>query len=342
MKRYIKILIAILLVSFTGSLSAQTNGSAQTDPMAENMLLYQRSVGGWPKAVGEVKVDYTKILTDAQKASTLKDVNRIDATIDNAATYKEINYLVNAYKQTSNKAYLQSAEKGIRYLLKAQYANGGWPQYYPDSSLYRAQITYNDNAMINVMEILNNVANRTKGFDVVDQTLVSPAANAVNKGIDCIIKTQIKVNGKLTAWGQQYDKHTLEAVAARKFELVGLSSSESATIVEFLIRVPNPSAEIKTAIKSAVEWFDAVKIKGSRFDREANGVVVADPTSTIWSRYYEIGTNKPFFSGRDAVKKYSVAEIEKERRTGYAWYGTWPQKILDKQYPAWAKKNGVN
>jgi len=164
----------------------------------------------------------------------------------------------------------------------------------------------------------------------------------VNKGIDCIIKTQIKVNGKLTAWGQQYDRHTLEAVAARKFELVGLSSSESAAIVEFLIRIPKPSGEIKTAIKSAVEWFDAVKIKGSRFEREANGVVVADPTSTIWSRYYEIGTNKPFFSGRDAVKKYSVAEIETERRTGYAWYGTWPQKILDKQYPAWVKKNGIN
>ena len=341
--------VLLLLVSFTTGLWAQTSAT-QTDPMAENMLLYQRSVGGWPKAVGEVKVDYTKTLTDAQKAATLKDVNRIDATIDNAATYKEINYLVNAYKQTNNKAYLQSAEKGIRYLLKAQYANGGWPQYYPDSSLYRSQITFNDNAMINVMEVLYNVANRTKGFEVVDQSLVSPAANAVTKGIDCIIKTQVKVNGKLTAWGQQYDKHTLEPVAARKFELVGLSASESASIIEFLLRLPSTSAEIKTAVKNAVEWFEAVKIKGIRFDHvqdpkqpaKKDGIVVADATSTMWARYYEIGTNKPFFSGRDGIKKYSVAEIEQERRGGYAWYGVWPKKILDKQYPAWAKKNSVN
>ncbi len=339
----------MLLASFAGNLMAQTTVAAQpattTDPIAENMLLYQRSVGGWPKAVGEVKVDYTKKLSGAQKASTLKDVNRMDATIDNAATCKEINYLVNAYAKTGNRAYLQSAEKGIRYILKAQYANGGWPQYYPDSSLYRGQITYNDNAMMNVMEIMYNVANRTKGYDVVDPSLVAPAAAAVKRGIGCILQTQIKVNGKLTAWNQQYDRHTLQPVMARKFELVGLASSESVAIVAFLMKQPSPSTAIMAAVKAAVEWFNAVKIQGYRFDRlpaTKDGVVVADPAATIWARYYEIGTNKPFFSGRDSEKRYSITEIEKERRGGYAWYGTWPQKVLDKQYPAWVKKNGVN
>ncbi|WP_345953469.1 pectate lyase [Mucilaginibacter sp. PAMB04168] len=346
MKIYIKILTLVMLLGFTYTTQAQT---AQTDPIAENMLVYQRSVGGWPKAVAEVKVDYNKVLTDARKAATLKDAGRIDATIDNSATYKEITYLVGAYKQTNNKAYLQSAEKGIRYLLKAQYANGGWPQYYPDSALYRAQITYNDNAMMNVMEIMYNVANRKNGFDVVDASLVAPAANAVKRGIDCILKTQIKVNGKLTAWNQQYDHRTLQPVMARKFELVGLASSESAAIVQFLMQLPSPSTEIKAAIKGAVEWFDDVKLKGIRFDHvpdaanpgKKDGVVVPDSSSVIWARYYEIGTNKPFFSGRNSEKRYNLTEIEQERRGGYAWYGVWPKKILDKQYPAWAKKNGV-
>ncbi|WP_342645926.1 pectate lyase [Mucilaginibacter sp. CSA2-8R] len=342
-KLFIMLLMAGL--GFYRTAEAQT-----TDAVAENMLLYQRSVGGWPKAVGEVKVDYNKTLTDAQKASTLKDAGRIDATIDNNATFKEINYLINAYPQTNNKAYLQSAEKGIRYLLKAQYANGGWPQYYPDSSLYRGQITFNDNAMINVMNLLYNVANRTKGFEVVDQALVAPATDAVKRGIDCILKTQIKVNGKLTAWNQQYDHRTLQPVMARKFELVGLATSESAAIVEFLMRLPSPSADIKAAVSNAVAWFDTVKITGYRFDHITNNsqptkkdaVLVADPNSTIWARYYEIGTNKPFFSGRDSQKKYNITEIENERRAGYAWYGVWPAKILSKQYFAWAKKNNVN
>ena len=30
------------------------------------------------------------------------------------------------------KKYLNAAKRGIDYLLTAQYANGGWPQYYPD------------------------------------------------------------------------------------------------------------------------------------------------------------------------------------------------------------------
>ncbi|MDT3401444.1 pectate lyase [Mucilaginibacter terrae] len=331
----------ILTVScFIGLLWTKVEAQVKTDPVAENMLLYQRSVGGWPKAVNEVKVDYNKNLTDDQKQLTRADSNRIDATIDNGATHKEITYLVIAYKQTQNSVYLKAAEKGIRYLLKAQYPNGGWPQYYPDISLYRAQITYNDNAMINTLDIMYNIANGTKGFDVVNKALVAPCKQAVKKGIDCIIKTQVKVNGKLTAWTQQYDKKTLQPVAARKFELVGLSASESAAIVEFLMRQLYPTTDVKAAIKSAVEWFAKVKIEGYRFERSNDGQLVADAGSTIWARFYEIGTNKPFFSGRDSQKKYNIAEIEKERRTGYAWYGNWPQKILDKQYAAWMKKTG--
>jgi len=348
MKKYIIILVAIVAIASTSNLYAQS-ADVKTDPVAENMLVYQRSVGGWPKAVKEVKVDYTKALTADQKITTRNDSAAIDATIDNNATSREINYLVAAFKQTGNKTYLASAQKGIRYLLKAQYANGGWPQYYPDNRLYRGQITFNDNAMINVMDILYNVSTKTKGFEVVDQSLVAPAADAVKRGIDCIVKTQIKVNGKLTAWNQQYDKDTLKPVVARKFELVGLSASESADIVAFLIRMPSPSAAVKTAITSAVEWFNASKIVGYRFDHikddsqpsKKDAVVVADPNSTIWARYYDVDTNKPFFSGRDGIKRADLKEVENERRAGYAWYGVWPQKILDKQYPAWLVKNSL-
>lgn len=340
----IKPLLMVIMCLVMDTALAQ---EAKKDSIAENMLIYQRDVGGWPKAVGDVKVDYHKKLSVPARQATIEDAARNDATIDNDATYKEINYLINAYKQTANKTYLQAAEKGIRFLLKAQDTNGGWPQYYPDSSLYRAAITFNDNAMINTMNILYNVATKSNGFDVVDPALIAPSANAVKKGVACILKTQIRVNGKLTAWNQQYDKNTLAPVMARKFELIGISASESVGITEFLMRLPHPTPEIKTAVKSADEWLNQVKIKGYKFMRITDatqptgkdGILVADPNSTIWARYYEIGTNRPFFSGRNSIKKYSVAEIEGERRGGYAWYGTWPQQLLAKDYPEWAKKN---
>jgi hypothetical protein len=35
------------------------------------------------------------------------------------------------------------------------------------------------------------------------------------------------------------------------------------------------------------------------------------------------------------MRRYSLAEIENERRVGYAWYGNWPARALATTYPAW-------
>lgn len=322
-------------------------GPVHTDPVAENMLVYQRAVGGWPKAVNEVKVDYNTPLTESEKRNIRNDSEHIDATIDNNATTREIRYLVKAYHQTNNKQYLAAAEKGIRYYLKAQYANGGWPQYYPDASLYRSQITYNDDAMVNVLNVLQDIIEQKNGFEVIDASLLPAIRDAVKRGIQCILRTQILVNNELTAWCAQYNHNTFQPEMARKFELVSLSGNESVGIVRFLMRQPDPSPEIKLAIVSAVKWFDKVKIEGYRYgDVQApdqpkgkDRIIQADPSSTIWARFYEIGTNRPFFSGRDSKKKYDLKEIEWERRTGYGWYGVWPQKLLSVEFPEWAKKN---
>jgi PelA/Pel-15E family pectate lyase len=66
---------------------------------------------------------------------------------------------------------------------------------------------------------------------------------------------------------------------------------------------------------------------------------VKDPNADpIWARFYEIKTNRPIFIGRDSQIKYDVMEIEEERRNGYSWYVVEPDKLLNKEYPAWQKK----
>ncbi len=320
--------------------------SGVTDSLAENMLIYQRAIGGWPKAINEVRIDYSKPLTEAEKKSTRADSMHIDATIDNSATTKEIRYLVKAFQQTGNTAYLAATEKGIRYLLKAQNLAGGWPQYYPDSSSYRAQITYNDDAMLNVLNILQDIVESKNGFDVVSPSLIPLCKDAVSKGIDCILNTQVKVNGTLTAWCAQHDRRTLQPVMARKFELVSLSGMETVNITRFLMRMKDPSPRIIEAIKAAIAWLELVKIEGYMYvdvvieDGPINRdrILLPDAGKMLWARFYEIGTNRPFFSGRDSQKKYSVTEIEHERRIGYAWYGVWPEKLLKTDYPAWLKR----
>jgi PelA/Pel-15E family pectate lyase len=337
------------LACFSINVNAQSDKNQKntsTDPVAENMLTYQRSVGGWPKAVGKVVVNYEKVLSENERITIKADSLRNDATIDNKATSKEIRYLIKAYKAKQDPRYLAAVEKGIDYLLEAQYENGGWSQYYPDHSSYRGEITYNDNAMINVLNILQDIVEGKNDFDQVNSSYKTKAEQSIQKGISCILKTQIAVNGKLTVWCAQYDEKTMKPAKARSFELISLSGSESVGITDFLMRIKKPSEEIKQAVNSAMAWFERSKIEGYHLvsvedpknPAEKDKVLVAKPGSVIWARFYDIDTNEPFFSGRDGIKKKTIAEIDKERRVGYAWYGTWPAKLLENKYLAWLKK----
>lgn len=320
-----------------------------TDPIAENMLIYQRPSGGWAKQYGLSlwPIDYSKELTEEQKRFIQQDKTHYEATIDNDATTPEIRYLVKVYKHTGNKAYLAAAERGIVYLLNAQYDNGGWPQFYPLKQGYYTHITYNDNAMLHAMELLQDVATGSAGFDVVDRSLAPRAQKAVDKGIACILRTQVKVNGQLTVWCAQHDEHTLQPAPARAFELVSLSGLESVGLVSFLMRIKDPSPEIKRCIRGAVDWFKRSAIHGYNFvivkdekqaARGTDALLVADPQSTLWARFYDIKTNKPIFVGKDGIARGAVSEIENERRVGYAWYGRWPAKLIEEEYPAWLKR----
>ena len=70
-------------------------------------------------------------------------------------------------------------------------------------------------------------------------------------------------------------------------------------------------------------------------------MVVPDPAAPpLWARFYEIGTNRPIFSGRDSVVRYQLSEIEYERRNGYRWYVDRPAKLLAEDYPKWNAKWG--
>lgn len=343
-------LLGLLILTMNQMMAQET----AIDTIAERMLVYQRTSGGWPKSYftkdhKEVRITYDKPLTQGTDAEIRADSALQDATYDNNATSREVNYLIEAYHKTKNQAYLHAAEKGIRYMLAGQYQDsGGWPQYYPLRKGYYTHITYNDNAMVNILNILYNVAHLENGYDVVDTALVKPSKKAVKKGIQCILNTQIKKDGKLMVWCAQHDEHTLAPAKARAFELASYSGQESVGIVRFLMRIKKPSQKIKKAIESAIDWFENTKIEGYSFD------FVDDPNSpggrdrvlhkkegaVIWARFYDLNTNEPFFCGRDSVKKKTVAEIEHERRVGYAWYGEWAQKLLEKDYPKWVKKHG--
>ena len=321
-----------------------------SEQVADNMLTAQRNVGGWAKTLdGKTQPPpYDKIWDATLRASTGDDAGRNDATIDNKATTREIVYLAKTFNNTGNEKYKIGAERGIAYLLEMQYTNGGFPQFYPDSSSYRKHITFNDDAMTLALEVLKDVSESKKPFEKVGEKFKEKAKIAVERGIDCILKTQIVQNGKPTIWCAQHHYITLQPVKARSYELPSFSGEESVKIIEFLMQIDKPTPEIKNAINSAVSFFEEIKITGYKTERIKDAtqklgedvIVVSDPNApTMWARFYDLETRKPFFSGRDGIKKNTLAEIENERRIHYAWYGAWPTDLLVKKFPIWRKKN---
>ena len=240
------------------------------------------------------------------------------------------------------------AENGIRYLLKMQYANGGFPQFYPDLSSYRHEITYSDDAMVRALTVLRRVARQEERYALVRPDLVGPAKDAVARGLACILKTQVVQHGRPTAWCAQYVEVSLPPAKARAFELASLSGEESVGIVRFLMDTEQPTPEIKAAVAGAVAWFEQVRMPGFALKeisapqepRGIDRVLVAQPGAVLWARFYELGTNRPIYVGRDSQVRYQLREIENERRAGYLHAGTWPAELLAVDYPAWLERVG--
>ena len=317
-------------------------GSDEAVRVADNVLLYQRENGGWTK-----NVDMAKPLEPAERAQILEDKDAPHSTIDNGATFTQLEYLVKVFNGTKHERFKTAFLKGLDYLLQAQYENGGWPQYYPLRKGYYTHITYNDNAMVGVLRLLRAIARQQPDYNFVDGERRIKSAKAVEKGIAIILKTQVIVNNKKTVWCAQHDEITLAPAAARAYEKISLSGSESVGIVRFLMNIEKPSLQIIEAVQAAVVWFEQAKLTGIKvldksdpaLPKGHDKIVVEDAKAEpVWARFYDLTTNRPIFCGRDGLIKFSLAEIEPERRTGYSWYNNAPAKLLAQDYPAWRWK----
>lgn len=314
--------------------------TAEAARIAENVLAFQRGTGGWPKNIA-----MHKPLGDGMAAVLADKDRRDDSTTDNDATTTELTFLAKIWHHQPDERYLTAFRNGVEFLLDGQYDNGGWPQFWPENRGYQVHITYNDNAMAQTLCLIRDIRDGTAPFDsLVDDSTIARLDTAFNKGIECILNTQIIVNGQPTVWCQQHDRVTLAPAPARAFEPAAFCSAESASLVEILMSLPRPSGRVIAAVDGAMRWFDEHKLTGIRVERftDSNGKpdtrVVNDSTAApLWTRYYDLSTGQPLFSDRDGQPKRTLAEVSRERRAGYAWYSDAPAKLA-KKYKKWKKK----
>ncbi|WP_218092273.1 pectate lyase [Paenibacillus solanacearum] len=306
-----------------------TGSEAADRKRADNLLTWQTAEGGWDKALEE----RSRQPWSSGPKSTWHSKSGGDlGTIDNDGTTNELLFLSLMYKETQEAKYKESVRKGVDFLLNMQYPSGGWPQVYPARGNYSDDVTFNDNAMMHVVEVLQFIGQSQYPFDtdVIDAERKSRIQKSLDRATEYILKSQIRAGDVLTAWCAQHDPVTYEPRKGRDYEHPSISGSESAAIVKYLMSIPNPPEAVRKSIDAALQWFEAARVKDTKWEKTAGGNnFVPAANSSVWYRFYEIGTNKGMFSGRDGVIKYSVMEIEDERRNGYAWGGTWPLPLLN-------------
>jgi len=157
-------------------------GSAAALDLVANVLYYQNADGGWPK-----NIDMTTRAAPLDRS-----------TIDNDATTMQLVFLAKVVKASGDTASEQAFLRGVDYLLVAQYANGGWPQFYPEAKGYQTHITFNDSATVHVLTLLRAIGARGAAYSFVDEARAAKCLAAVAKGIDCILACQIVQGGAKT------------------------------------------------------------------------------------------------------------------------------------------------
>jgi PelA/Pel-15E family pectate lyase len=296
------------------------------------------------------------VLTPEQVKAVRDSHDRTDTTFDNHTTHPQVDYLARAFARLGDPAYRAACERGFDFILGAQYPNGGFPQRWPNTKGIAGHITFNDGVMVGILTVLKAAADGETHFAWLDAARRARARSAVERGLACVRRMQIRVKGTPTGWGQQHDARTLEATAARTFEPACISPADTTEIVRFLMRLERPAPEIMAAVDAAVAWLRAVRLTGIRVERVAapaveffrhkagfDVVVVPDAKAPpLWARMVEVGTNRPIFASRDGVKVYSLAEVDRERRTGSGWYGNWPLWLIESEYPKWRARVGRN
>lgn len=282
-----------------------------------NVLSWQAESGSWPK-----NQDNSEKPFSGKKKKT--------GTFDNKSTTDELRFLARAFLATGDTKDRDAFLLGYDHILKAQYPNGGWPQYYPLNKDYSRHITFNDNSMVRLLEFLRETFT-DKRYAFIGAERKAAAEKAFARGIDCIVKCQYVRNGRPTVWCAQHDEVTLAPAKARAYELESLSGSESAGIVRFLMSLEKPSPEVVRAVKGAVAWFESSRIEGIKVEKidGVRTVVNAPGAPPMWARFYDLQTNKPFFCDRDGIRKWSYNEIGRERRNGYAWLGEWGNSVIN-------------
>ena len=317
----------------------------QVAQIADNILLYQRRDGGWKE-----NEDPVRILDAETRARFVEESRKTGGSFDNRNTYTQFDYLAAAYALTGDARYRDGSQRGLQFTLAQQLAScGGWPHTVPARESYHPHITFADDVTAGVLTTLRRVLDQRDRYAFVDAALLARVRAAVARGDACLLRLQVRQGDALAGWAGQYDAATLQPAQGRKFELPAIATQETVGVLRYLMAIRSPSPQVIAAVEAAVAWLRRTELHGWRlesFDAPAEQFahhasskdrrLVADAGARgLWARFRDPADNGVVLADREGRRLARYEDVSRERRTGYDWYGQWPRKLLEKDYPAW-------
>ena len=335
-------------------------GGPEARAVADNIVSFQTPAGGWgknadragpPRVKGQAYVpnNISAFLAKNDFDTPKEMAWNYVGTFDNNATTTELFFLarvIKALPENQDGPYRAAFVKGLHYLLASQYPNGGWPQVWPLEGGYHDAITYNDDAVTLAATVMTDVArNQDAEYSFVPDELRTAAAQSAQRALTIILKTQVETAaGELTIWGQQHDALTLQPCSARNFEPPLLASDESASLLVYLMSLPNPSPELQQAIHGGIAFLKKTAVTGfvmtGKNDPQGRHLEAKPGAGPLWPRFIDPETAKGVFGERDKTLHDDMNDLSLERRNGYNFYVTSPAKAL-KAYERWSKTHPV-
>ena len=264
----------------------------------------QLESGGWDHRI-EFDPEASKkwyYRRDIESGDLQKGRRRNSSSLDDDVSQSSLRLLMRTDKVLSfkNKEIHHAAMYCLESILKVQYPNGAWPQWFtepPDPKLFpvkKAQYpagwsrvfpgesysdfyTFNDNSMADV------VTTMIEAYGIYgDEKYI----NAAKKCGDFIIMAQMPE--PQPAWAQQYNIN-MEPSWARKFEPPSVSGYESFGAMNTLLELYLNTGDKKylEPIPKALKWAKSSLLPDGRL-----------------ARFYELHTNKPLYFDRSYTLMY--------------------------------------
>ncbi|MHC4743537.1 MAG: pectate lyase [Planctomycetota bacterium] len=255
--------------------------------VAKALVWGQREIGGW-----DHRVDVSHLTGDAKTPVRKKG----RCTFDDNITQGALKFLIEADSEIDERWLSEGVELGLEFMLRSQYENGGWPQWYPLRGGYHDYYTFNDNSINDCIDVMLK-AHKAYGKDEY--------LTCARRGGDFIIASQLP--RPQAGWAQQYDRD-MKPAWARRFEPPGVCSLVTARNIRTLAQLYLYTKDDKylLPIPAAIEWLDKSKISGN-----------------FWARLYEVKTNRPIYGDREDGNKihYDYEKVSLKERTSYGWRG---------------------